>query len=1070
LRGYDKSRFSFNTAGGRCEECQGAGYQEVGMHFMGNVEILCEKCEGKRFDNETLEVTYKGKNIFDVLDMYVSEALEFFMDQPGILRFLHTMNDLGLGYLKLGQRSTTLSGGEAQRVKLATELAFTHSAHTLYILDEPTTGLHQADVRVLLSALDTLIQQENTVILIEHHLGVIAASYHVIDLGPGSEKEGGSVVVTGTPEGIADCTDSYTGQALREYMASINYKPEAHGSRFTVHESQTSSSLIPHPITHTSSIKHPASSISFDGVSTNNLQNISVQIPHNKITVMTGISGSGKSSLAFDTVFAEGRNCFLESFSTYARTRLGMKDKPDFEEVSGLTPTLAVDQRMIGANPRSTVGTMTGIYDFYRLLYARVGRSGSKAVPVLSSLFSFNHRHGACPECDGLGSVTVCDPVLLVTHPERSILAGALDGTKTGKFYGDPYGQYVSTLKAVGKSRSVDFSLPWHELPDHAKNLAMAGAGDEIFDVTWEYRRNKREGQHHFKGCWQGFVFLVNEEYIRKHADHRGNEMMDVMKKEQCPSCHGARLCSEALSYKVQGINIAQLSAITVSASIRFFRDPLFLLEHPALKIIASPLVQDILKRLEFIHGMGLSYLSVDRSSSTLSGGEAQRIRLAGQIASELTGITYVLDEPTIGLHPADVNRLMEMIRNLQRQDNTVVIVEHDRDVILSADHIIDLGPGAGSLGGKILAEGSPEEIIHNAASVTGPFLMKREFPLNQPERQLLPGLFIRNANANNLKGFNLTIPCGGMTVITGVSGSGKSSLLFDVLFASWKNSKPNGCDLINGLEQFELVIPVHPRSEFTGSNGTAATFTGIFDKIRELFAKSEDAIRLNLGKNHFSFLNKEGGCPHCQGAGKIRVSMDFMSDVPVICEECRGMRYNSTVLSCRYKEKTIAEVLDMSFSEASVFYNDQKIVPGLKILENVGLGYLHLGQSLDTLSGGESQRLMLAKELMKPMKGNNLYLFEEPSTGLHFLDIIHLNELFQSLTDKGHTLLIIEHDPEIILHADWIIDLGPGGGDMGGSVVASGRLADILENPDSATGIFLYKYIQNSSFRNWAD
>lgn len=1055
LRGYGKSRFSFNTAGGRCEECQGAGYQEIGMHFMGNVEILCEKCEGKRFDNETLEVTYIGKNIFDVLDMYVSEALEFFTDQPGILRFLDTMNSLGLGYLKLGQRSTTLSSGEAQRVKLATELAFPHSAHTLYILDEPTTGLHQADVRVLLSALETLIQQGNTVILIEHHLSVVAAADHVIDLGPGSGKEGGSVVITGTPEEIANCSNSYTGQALRKYITSTK------GSDLL--NSQTRQ-LASSPTNQASSIQHQASSINFTGVSTNNLQNIYVQIPHNKITVMTGVSGSGKSSLAFDTIFAEGRNRFLESFSTYARTRLGMKDKPDFEEVSGLTPTLAVDQRMIGANPRSTAGTMTGIYDLYRLLYARVGQSGSKTEPVLSSLFSFNHQHGACPECDGLGSVTVCDPGSLVTDPERSILEGALDGTKTGKFYGDPFGQYVSTLKAVGKSCGVDFSLPWQELPEHAKNLAMAGADDEIFDVTWEYRRNKREGEHHFRGRWQGLVFLVNEEYGRKHADHRGNEMMDVMKKEECPACHGTRLCVEARSYEVQGIGIARLSAMTVSTSIGFFRDPGFLLEHPALRIIASPLVQDILKRLEFIHGMGLSYLSIDRSSSTLSGGEAQRIRLAGQMGSGLTGITYVLDEPTVGLHPADVSRLMEMIRNLQRQDNTVVIVEHDRDVILSADYIIDLGPGAGSLGGKILAEGTPEEIMHNADSLTGPFLKTREFFVNQPERQLQPGLVIRNAHANNLKGIDLTIPSGGMIAVTGVSGSGKSSLIFDVLHASWKNSKPIGCDHITGLEQFERLIPVHPRSEFTGSNGTAATFTGIFDKIRDLFAKSEDAIRLNLGKNHFSFLNKEGRCPHCQGAGKIRVSMDFMSDVSVICEECRGMRYNSMVLSCLYKDKTISEVLNMNFSEAAVFFGDQKLIPGqLKILENVGLGYLHLGQSLDTLSGGESQRLMLATELMKPMKGKNLYLFEEPSTGLHFLDIIHLNELFRSLADKGHTLLIIEHDPEIILHADWIIDMGPGGGDMGGSVVATGRIDDILGNPHSITGIFLSKYILNN-------
>jgi excinuclease ABC subunit A len=1088
-RGYDKSRFSFNTAGGRCEDCQGAGYQEVGMHFMGNVEILCEKCEGKRFDNETLEVTYNGKNIFDVLDMYISEAREFFSEHPSILRFLDAMNELGLGYLKLGQRSTTLSGGEAQRVKLATELAFPNSAHTLYILDEPTTGLHNADVKVLLSALDTLIQQGNTVILIEHHLGVIAAADHVIDLGPGSGRDGGTIVASGTPEEIAGCSGSYTGQALSGYLSVVQGTRDTvqgsrftvHGTRFTEHESQ-----IPNPKSHTTSIQHPvssiqhpapspakagsplrcdiqhrASSITFTGVSTNNLQNLDVKIPHNKITVMTGVSGSGKSSLAFDTVFAEGRNRFLESFSTYARTRLGMKDKPDFEEVSGLTPTLAVDQRMIGTNPRSTVGTMTGIYDIYRLLFSRVGQSDSKTGTVLSSLFSFNHQHGACPVCDGLGSVTICDPERLVTHPLRSILNGALDGTKTGKFYGDPFGQYVSTLKAVGKFHDIDFTISWQELPEQAKNFAMNGTGDEIFDVTWEYRRNKREGEHHFKGRWQGFLFLVNEEYGRKHADHRGSEMMDVMNTEQCPSCKGTRLCPEALSYRVNGINIAQLSAMTVADSIGFLNQAEFLKEFPSLKAIASPLIRDILKRLEFIQGMGLSYLSVDRSSSTLSGGEAQRIRLAGQIGSGVTGITYVLDEPTVGLHPADVSKLMEMIRNLQQQDNTVVIVEHDRDVILSADHIIDLGPGAGSLGGRILAEGNPREIIQNPASITGPFLRTREFKTPQPERTLLPGIRIRNASANNLKNINISIPSGGMIAVTGVSGSGKSSLVFDVLFDSWKNSTPAGCENISGPEQFERIIPVHPRSEFTGSNGTAATFTGIFDKIRDLFAKTEDAVGLDLGKNYFSFLNKEGRCPHCQGAGRIRVSMDFMSEVPVICEVCRGMRYNSIVLSCHYKEKNIADVLDMNFSEASVFFSDQKLLPShLKILENVGLGYLKLGQSLDTLSGGESQRLVLAAELMKTTKGKNLYLFEEPSTGLHFLDIENLNKLFRNLVDKGHTLVVIEHDPEIILHADWMIDLGPGGGDKGGSVVAEGRVADILENQGSVTGRFLSKYM----------
>jgi excinuclease ABC subunit A len=1048
-RGYDKSRFSFNTSGGRCEECQGAGYQEIGMHFMGNVEILCEKCEGKRFDNETLEVTFKGKNIYDILEMYISEARDFFAEQPGILRFLDAMNNLGLGYLKLGQRSTTLSGGEAQRVKLATELAFPHSAHTLYILDEPTTGLHQADVRVLLSALDTLIQQGNTVILVEHHLGVIAAADHVVDLGPGSGKEGGSVVAAGTPETIAQCSTSFTGQVLQKYMALQNHPP------------QNTLSSIQHT---TLSIKHHASTINFTGITTNNLQNISVEIPHNKVTVITGVSGSGKSSLAFDTIFAEGRNRFLESFSSYARTRLGMKDRPDFEEVSGLTPTLAVDQQMPGISPRSTVGTMTGIYDLYRLLFARAGKSELKAGPVLSSLFSFNHQHGACPECDGLGTVTVCDPVLLVTNPERSILEGALVGTKTGKFYGDPFGQYVSTLKSVGKSHGVDFSQPWQDLPEHAKNLAMFGTGDEIFNVTWEYKRNKREGEHHFKGRWRGFVYLVNEEYERKHADHRGEEMIGVMKTEECPACHGARLCTEALSYTFQGITIARLSAMTISTSIRFFRDPELLKESRALYAIASPLIQDILKRLEFIQEMGLSYLSINRSSSTLSGGEAQRIRLAGQMGAGLTGITYVLDEPSLGLHPYDVNHLTGMIRNLQKQDNTVVIVEHDRDIIRSSDYVIDLGPGAGSQGGKIVAEGIPEDIMQNRNSVTGPFIKKKEFDEHHPEHQLMPGILIRNAHANNLKGFDLDIPSGGMIVITGVSGSGKSTLLFDILYNSWKSSKATGCDQVTGFEHFERLIPVHTHSEFSGSNGTTATFTDIFNKIREIFSKTKDAMENKLGKNHFSFINKEGRCPHCQGAGKIRISMDFMPDVQVICEECNGRRYNNTILSCKYLDKSISDILSMSFSEASAFFDDHKVLSfQLKLMEKVGLGYLKLGQSLDTLSGGESQRLMLATELIKPAKGKNIYLFEEPSTGLHFLDIIQLNKLFRSLADSGHTLMIIEHDPEIILQADWIIDLGPEGGDQGGSVVAQGRISDILKNVDSRTGLYLSKYIHDN-------
>jgi excinuclease ABC subunit A len=1074
-RGYDKGRFSFNTAGGRCEECQGAGYQEVGMHFMGNVEVLCEKCEGKRFDNDTLEVTYRGRNIYDVLDMYVSEAREFFQDHPSILRFLDAMYDLGLGYLKLGQRSTTLSGGEAQRVKLATELALPHSSKCLYILDEPTTGLHQADVRVLLSALNLLVDQGNTVIIIEHHTGIIAAADHVIDLGPESGKDGGYVVAMGTPEEVAMSAGSHTGRELKNYLErrrseggglrteygspKSEVRGQTHEDRGLKSEENPKETELINSSTH-QLISSPASSITFTNVSTNNLQNITLSIPHNRITVMTGVSGSGKSSLAFDTVYAEGRNRFLESFSAYARTRIGMKDKPDFDEVSGLTPTLAVDQRMVGSNPRSTIGTMTGIYDLYRLLFSRIGMTGIPTGPVLSSLFSFNHQHGACPACDGLGSIMVCDPDLLVTDPSRSLLDGAMDGTKTGKFYGDPFGQYTSALKAVGEAHSADFSQPWKDLPDRLKALAMTGAGDEIFEVTWEYRRNKREGVHHFKGRWAGFVNLVNEEYSRKHADHRGHEMTGILKQEICPACHGARLCEEALSYRIGRKNIAQLSALTVSQSILFFRDPGFLAGDETAGKIAKQLVEDLLNRFTFLNGLGLSYLSIDRKLSTLSNGEVQRVKLSGQLGSGLTGITYVLDEPTLGLHPADVRSLMTMIRRLKDQDNTVVIVEHDREMIRSADHVVDLGPGAGRSGGMILAEGSPEEVMDNPASVTGKFLQPRNMAGPRITRSLLPGLSIRGAHANNLKRLDLDIPSGGIIAVTGVSGSGKSSLVMDVILASREKSKPIGCSGIEGFRNFDHVIPVHPRTEFSSSAGTPVTYTGIFDKIRDLFSKTEDARNLKLAKNHFSFLNKEGGCQLCQGNGKIRVSMDFLSDVWVLCEQCRGRRYSPAILSCLYQGKNISDVLDMSVSDAAGFFHDQKVIRGsLNILENVGLGYLQLGQSLDTLSGGESQRLVLATELIKPEKGKNLYLFEEPSTGLHFLDIHHLNELFMNLAEKGHTLLITEHDPEILQHADRIIDLGPGGGDDGGTIVAQGTPGEIIRTPESLTGRALADY-----------
>jgi excinuclease ABC subunit A len=1053
IQGYDKSRFSFNTAGGRCETCEGAGYQQVGMHFMGNVEVLCDVCEGRRFDEKTLEVRFRDKNISEVLEMTVSEALVFFTGEPKVLRYLETLDSLGLGYLTLGQRSSTLSGGEAQRIKLATELARPASAHTLYIMDEPTTGLHMADAGMLLDALGRLIAGGHTVILTEHHPAFIAAADHIIDLGPGGGSDGGRLIFSGTPEEMVGCEGSLTALALEEYrilnidQRILKFFPS--GNTNTIKEDV---SISPFNIQNSLINIQYSLFISLKGLSTHNLQNIDVKIPHNKITVITGVSGSGKSSLAFDTIFAEGQNRFLESFSPYVRSRIGLKEQADFEEITGLTPSFAVDQSATGHNPRSTVGTMTGIYDHYRLLFSRIGRHASPvtrhlscvtrhASPVTSSLFSFNHQHGACPSCDGLGNQTICNPAKLITHPNKSLFEGAMDGTKTGKFYGDPYGQYVATLRAAGHQHGFDFNLPWNELTQEARLFALHGSGEQVYDVTWQYKRDERTGEHHFSGPWKGFASLVMEEYGRKHADQRGDRMMELLETVACDACHGSRLKQEALTYLVMGKNIAEVSSLSVSAALDFF--------HSVQSEAATALTMEIMRKLEFLSGLGLSYLTVNRVSSTLSGGESQRIRLAGQLGSGLTGITYVLDEPTIGLHPNDTGKLMKLIRSLQEAGNTVIIVEHDREVILAADHVIDIGPGAGKEGGRVLASGTPSEIMGNTSSITGPYLAENAILIpgrnaaetndRRVNRTLLPGLSLTNVHANNLKGFDLEIPTGGIIAITGVSGCGKSTLMFDVILSSWDNKKATGCGSIQGFERFQRIVSVHQRTGFNSSLATPATFTGIFDQVREIFASLPQARQSGFGKDMFSYLNKSGRCPHCEGTGQIRISMDFLSDVRMRCEHCQGNRYRQDVLSCLYQEKSIAGVLEMTVSEARLFFsNNPKLSGQLQMLEKTGLGYLCLGQPLDTLSGGESQRLVLAAELMKPGRGSTLYLFEEPSTGLHFRDIEFLLTLFHYLADQGNTLLIIEHDPMIIEHADHVIELGPEGGDRGGFLVSS--------------------------------
>ncbi len=1036
-RGWDKGRFSFNVKGGRCEACQGAGLIQIGMHFLGDIEVVCPECEGRRFNDETLEILYGGKDIREVLDMSFAEAAGFFRDQPAIRRFLDVGVRLGLGYLELGQSSTTLSGGEAQRIRLASELGRPQTGNTFYVLDEPTMGLHPHDVGHLLASLLGLVEKGNTIVAVEHDPAFIRAADRVIDLGPGSGDDGGRVVVAGTPEEVEAEPASLTGKALRK----------AHDRSFS-------------PVPGRPALPPPDGPICLTGVVTHNLKGLDAVIPLNKLTVISGPSGSGKSSLAFDTLYAESLQRYIGSFSPFVRSLIDKGGRPDVASVWGLTPPIAIGPGSAARNPRSTVGTMTEVYDYYRLLFSRAGTAPPEIAgrPLAASGFSFNHEQGACPRCRGLGRLTVCDPEKLVTDPDKPLGGGALDGTKTGRFYGEPHGQYVAALGTAGKALGIDYSVPFGTLSDEARRIAMFGTGDRTYEVVWAYKRKTRAGEFRFRGPWKGFANLVTEEYERKHADDRGDAMLPLMKDISCPACGGARLKPSALAVRWSGLSIAELSALTVREASGLFEDRgrLGMAEGKAAAVTKA-LRTEILRRLSLLSDAGLEYLAMDRRSASLSGGESGRLRLAAQLGARLSGITYVLDEPTIGLHPRDTDRLVAMLKDLTGRKNTVVVVEHDIDVIRSADRLIDMGPGAGAAGGRIVAEGSPEEVAACPGSPTGRYLAGSRpspAPLAGEPR---PGIRIFGAAANNLRSFDVDIPAGVLTAVTGVSGSGKSSLVFDVLVASAGTGRPVGCASIRGLERFARVVGVGQEPLDGGPRSIPATYAGLFDPIRSLFAATAEAKARGFGKAHFSFLTREGRCETCGGAGKTTVGMDFLADVETECADCGGKRYKPEVLEIGLDGRSVAEVLDMTMSEARTFFAGRPGLEGtLSLFDEIGLGYVRLGQPLNTLSGGEAQRLKLATGLAHPVKGESLYIFDEPTTGLHFTDIEKLVKVIARLLGAGHTVIVVEHNMDLVIRAHHVIDLGPEGGDAGGRVVAAGTPAEIAACPGSYTGAAL--------------
>lgn len=937
------------------------------------------------------------------------------------------------------------------------------------------------------------------------------------------------------------------------------------------------------------------------GARAHNLKNIDITIPKNKLVVVTGLSGSGKSSLAFDTLYAEGQRRYVESLSAYARQFLGQMDKPDVDSIDGLSPAISIDQKTTSHNPRSTVGTVTEINDFLRLLWARVGtpicpndnipitsqspeqmvdrvlelpertrlqilspvvrdKKGTQkkvfetikregfvrvqvdgetydldSVPELDKnkkhtinvvidriiikegirsrlfdsfesalrlsdgyaiadviggdpipfseqyacpicgftvgeleprLFSFNAPTGACPECEGLGLKLEVDIDLVVPDQTKTLKEGAIvPWNPISSQY------YPQMLEQFCKSVDIDMDTPFNKLSKKQQQQILYGNGETPFHFHYE---NDFGGIRDVDVPFEGVINNISRRYRETNSDFTREQMRKYMTELPCPVCHGYRLNQRALAVKIDGRNIGEVSALSISDSLEFFKN----IKLSAQKNeIAKPILKEIIDRLTFMKNVGVEYLTLSRSARTLSGGEAQRIRLATQIGSNLSGVMYVLDEPSIGLHQRDNDRLIESLKAMRDLGNTLIVVEHDEDTMRAADYIVDIGPGAGENGGQVMAAGTPKQVMRSRKSLTGQYLSGKKFIPVPHERRIGNGkkITITGAAENNLKDITVDFPLGEFICVTGVSGSGKSTLvnmiLKRVLAQKLNNNsaKPGKYKSISGVENIEKVINIDQSPIGRTPRSNPATYTGVFDDIRELFAQTNQAKMRGYTKGRFSFNVKGGRCEACRGDGIIKIEMNFLPDVYVPCEVCHGTRYNSETLEVEYKGKNIAEVLNMTVSEALDFFSAiPKIKRKLQTIEDVGLGYIHLGQPATTLSGGEAQRMKLAAELHRQSHGKSFYILDEPTTGLHMDDIKRLLAVLQRLVDAGNTVLVIEHDLDIVKSADWLIDLGPEGGAGGGNVVATGTPEQVAEVKGSYTGKYLKEMLERD--QKWAE
>ncbi len=1055
--GYSESFFSFNSEAAQCPECKGLGFEVIEMQFLSDLIIPCEVCKGKRFREEVLEIKWRGKNIAEILDLTVDSALEFFGNHTPIKKGLEILQKLGLGYLKLGQPLSTLSGGEAQRLKIAEVLSQIKGEKVILLLDEPTVGLHIKDTEKLISALKLLKDEGHTIVIVEHNPEVILASDWIIELGPEGGEKGGYLLFEGFISDFLKKGETPTAKYLREYLKGLDLKSKAQERK-------------------TYKFEDPC--IKLRGIRHHNLQNINLDLPRESFIVVTGVSGSGKSTLAFDVIFTEGQRRFLETLPAYLRQFLKLYEEIDYDLISGIPPTVALEQRSGELSPRSTVGTVTEILPYLRLLYSKISKTycpkcGEELKPhtedeLLEIAFNLLEKESKKEEIFFLAPLVKHRKGIYKNLFEKVLRSGYHQVRIDGTFYKIPPIPRLSRFK----EHTIELVLGESSfLKDkHFKELFLKGLqegkGEVILVVNdKEFLFSKK------RACIKCGISLPEPDpllfaFNSKIGACPACQGLGKIENEICPVCKGSRYKKEVFYYKINGLSLPELCELSLE-EVKDFLGKLKLEGRD--KFLAEGLVSEIISRLSYLIDLGVGYLTLGRSADTLSSGEAKRVRISAEIGSNLTGVAYILDEPTIGLHPRDNAKLIEVLKKLKQKGNTVIVVEHDEDTILASDFVVDLGPGGGKKGGKIVFAGPTSQLLNCKESETAKALKdKKRRQIKSLQRKPQEFLILKEVFLRNLKNIDVSFPLNALTVVVGVSGSGKSTLVCDVLFenlknlldSSYKRAELIGVKEIKNFEKIKRVYLVDHSPIGNTPRSTPATYINAFTDIRKIFAQTPLARQRGYKEGRFSFNTPEGQCPYCKGQGYIKVEIKFLPEVYQICEYCEGKRYNPETLEVIFKEKSIAEVLNMDFLEAAEFFkNFPSLYNKLDTVCKIGLDYLTLGQPSPSLSGGEAQRIKLAKEFVKSSKAGTLFILDEPTTGLHIKDVEKLVSVLQGLIEKGHTVVVIEHNLELIKWADWIIELGPEGGEKGGRLLFQGPISEFLK-ANTPTSQVLKEYL----------